>query len=186
MKLNLSLPVVVIISLLALSGCSLLVPGATTPSPSPSSDQTLQETTSEDVMMQDEQMDKDDAMMESNKMESEKMMDGDDKMMDQSSSRYQDYSPEAFAAASGKKRVLFFHASWCPTCKAADQQITSALDTIPEDVVVFKTDYDTNTQLRNQHGVTYQHTFVQVDASGDQVTKWNGGATKEIISNTQS
>ena len=31
---------------------------------------------------------------------------------------YVDYSKEAFDKASGEKRVLFFKASWCPTCRS--------------------------------------------------------------------
>lgn len=102
-----------------------------------------------------------------------------------SSSRYTDYSPEAFAAAKDKKRVYFFHAKWCPSCKAADGLFMSNLDQIPKDVMLFKTDYDTETVLKKKYIITYQHTFVYVDAAEKEVKKWNGGALAELIENTK-
>lgn len=89
--------------------------------------------------------------------------------------KYSEYSPESFAAAAGKKRVLFFHATWCPTCKVANEAFTSNPSGIPEDVIVFKTDYDTYGDLKKKYGITYQHTFVQVDEQGNELAKWNGG-----------
>ena len=44
----------------------------------------------------------------------------DDKMMQKEASRYQDYSPDAFNEVSDKKRVLYFHADWCPVCRPLD------------------------------------------------------------------
>jgi hypothetical protein len=38
-----------------------------------------------------------------------------------------------------------------------------------------KTDYDSNNELKKKYGVTYQHTFVQIDSNGNMITKWNGG-----------
>lgn len=93
------------------------------------------------------------------------------------------YSPQAVqqAAAQGKKPVLFFHADWCPTCRAADKDINKKLDQIPEDIVILKTDYDKETELKEKYGITYQHTFVQVDGQGNEITKWNGGALEAVI-----
>ncbi len=119
-------------------------------------------------------------------MENEDMMDDDDDMMEESddeAGQYVEYTPQAYAASADEKRVLFFHAGWCPTCKAADADIAGRLDEIPEDVVIFKTDYDTETDLKDEYGITYQHTFVQVDEDGNEVTKWNGGEMDEILEN---
>lgn len=93
------------------------------------------------------------------------------------SREYLDYSPETLQAelAEGHKVVLFFHAPWCPFCKAADVAFKAKLDQIPANVVVLKTDYDSNTALKQKYGVTYQHTFVQIDKDGNMITKWNGG-----------
>lgn len=93
------------------------------------------------------------------------------------SGRYQDYSPEAVAAAqkAGNRVVLSFSAAWCPFCKAADEAFKSRTNQIPEDVTLLKVDYDNSTDLKRRYGVTYQHTFVQINNSGDLVTKWSGG-----------
>lgn len=123
-----------------------------------------------------------DAMMEKTENENGSMKKDDGAMME-NESRYVVYSQTAFDAASGKKRVLFFHAPWCPTCRPADAAFQKNSAQIPEGVVLFKTDYDTSTDLKKKYNVTYQHTFVQVDASGNAVTKWNGGQITELIAN---
>lgn len=102
-----------------------------------------------------------------------------------SESRYIVYSPETAHTLIDKKRVLFFHATWCPTCKIADQQFSSKSDMIPEGVVVLKTDYDTNSDLKKKYGITYQHTFVQIDSEGNELAKWNGGGITELRENIQ-
>ncbi|MFC1653855.1 thioredoxin family protein [Patescibacteria group bacterium] len=106
-----------------------------------------------------------------------------DKEEDSVDTKYKSFSKEDFDKNQDKRRILFFHASWCPTCKVADKDITSNLNKIPEDVVVFKTNYDTEKDLKQKHDITYQHTFVQVDEDGNQITKWTGGNTKEILEN---
>lgn len=59
------------------------------------------------------------------------------------------------------------------------------MDQIPAGVVVFKTDYDSSTDLKKKYAITYQHTFVLVDPNGNEIKKWNGGGVAEIIKNTQ-
>lgn len=102
-----------------------------------------------------------------------------------SDGRYLTYSDAAFASANDRKRVLFFHAPWCPTCRPADAEFQKRSAEIPEDVILFKTDYDTSTELKRKYNVTYQHTYVQVDADGNEVTTWNGGALSELINNVR-
>lgn len=106
---------------------------------------------------------------------------------DEISQNYVVYTPAIVAdsVSQGKKVVLFFHAAWCPTCKATEQDILNRLNEIPEDIVIVKTDYDTYTQLKEKYGITYQHTFVQVDGEGNQITIWNGGDLDEIIKNVK-
>lgn len=99
------------------------------------------------------------------------------------SSRYVDYSDIEYDQSTDQKRVLFFHANWCPTCKAANSAFEENMDQIPANVKVFKTDYDTQTELKNQYGITYQHTFVQVDSQGNEIAKWNGGDVEELLAN---
>lgn len=97
--------------------------------------------------------------------------------------RYILYSKESFDNLSDKKRIYFFHAKWCPTCKIADEEFTNNSNKIPENVVIFKTDYDTEKDLIAQFGITYQHTFVYVDSLEGEIKKWNGGGIPELITN---
>jgi len=94
---------------------------------------------------------------------------------------YQDYSKEAFEANADKKRVLFFHAPWCPTCRPANAEFLERASEIPDDVIVFKTDYDSQTELKAKYGITYQHTYVLVDNLGNEIKKWNGGAVDQLL-----
>lgn len=96
---------------------------------------------------------------------------------------YLPYTPEAYQANAERKRVLFFHAAWCPYCREADAEFSVNGNKIPDNAVVLKTDYDSETELKRKYGVTSQHTFVQVDAAGNAVVKWNGGAIEALSAN---
>lgn len=93
------------------------------------------------------------------------------------SGSYQDYTPGQLSAAQTGKVVLFFRAPWCPTCRALDADIMKNSGEIPGNIRILKVDYDTSEELKTKYGVTYQHTFVQVDADGKQLKKWNGSPT---------
>lgn len=91
---------------------------------------------------------------------------------------YETYAVEKIAMASSThKVVLFFHASWCPTCRAIDADIKSHLKDIPKDLTILNVDYDTSSALKMKYGVTTQHTFVEVDAQGVLIKKWRGSPT---------
>jgi thiol-disulfide isomerase/thioredoxin len=90
---------------------------------------------------------------------------------------YEPYAPEKLVLAEQGKVVLFFRASWCPTCRGVDADIRANLGKIPEGVAILDINYDTATELKQKYGITYQHTFVQVDAKGYQITKWTGSQT---------
>lgn len=134
----------------------------------------------------DAMMDKDGAMEKSGEpmMEGDKMA-GDSMMAD---GGYQPFSQSAFDQASGSKRVLFFFANWCPTCKPIDAELSASAAKIPAGVEIFRVNYNdtetdaTDKELAAKYGITYQHTFVQVDANGDEVAKWNGGGLEKITS----
>lgn len=96
-------------------------------------------------------------------------------------SGYISYSKTSYDASAEKKRVFYFHAAWCPICKVVNEELTEKADQIPSDIVVLKADYDSETELKKRYGVTYQHTFVQVDAEGKKVTAWNGGGVDELV-----
>lgn len=76
------------------------------------------------------------------------------------------------AVYSGSDVVLFFNATWCPTCQRAVENLTS--EDFPAGLVVVSVDYDTELDLRREYGVTTQHTFVQIDAEGVELAKWTG------------
>ena len=100
---------------------------------------------------------------------------------------YVEYSKSALDAAAENRRVLFFYASWCPTCKPTDADLKVNISKIPADVTVVRVNYnDPETDqeekdLAKKYGVTYQHTFVQIDSDGKEVVKWNGGKTVELL-----
>ena len=75
--------------------------------------------------------------------------------------------------------VLFFNASWCPTCKATVESLDA--DGVPAGLTVVSVDYDAATDLKKQYGVTVQHTFVQVDEQGNQLAKFSGAPSGEAI-----
>lgn len=92
---------------------------------------------------------------------------------------YTGYAAAKLANAEKGNVVLFFHAPWCPTCKEADKNFTSA--STPEGLTLLKTDYDSSTELKKKYGVTYQHTFVQVDKDGNLIKKWSGSTNYGAI-----
>ena len=83
--------------------------------------------------------------------------------------KYITYNAEDVKNTSGTK-ILFFHASWCSSCKAADKQLKSEI--IPEWLSIFNLDYDSNIELRKEYWVTSQHTFVQIDDNWNLIKRW--------------
>ena len=94
--------------------------------------------------------------------------------------QYTTYSSDLVANATGNT-VLFFNATWCPTCQATVKNINASLDKIPSNVNILSTDYDTNADLKTKYGVTMQHTFVKVDKAGNLIKKVSGLSTVEEI-----
>ena len=82
-----------------------------------------------------------------------------DKMM---ANEFQPFTAEAFAAAkaSGKTTLVFFHAPWCPVCRAQEPKVQALLDGEFKHVVPFKVDYDTNMALRRDMAVQKQSTLI--------------------------
>jgi len=80
---------------------------------------------------------------------------------------YVEYRDGIIAETAGQK-VLFFHAPWCPQCRALEESILSG--EIPDDLTIIKVDFDTATTLRQQYGVTIQTTVVYVDDDGAALT----------------
>ncbi len=94
---------------------------------------------------------------------------------------YVDYDASYLSRAAEGDVVLFFHAPWCPHCKETNTDILNNKDNIPGNVTILKVDYDSSKDLRNKYGVTYQHTFVQVDSTGNKLKLWVGSKTLSDI-----
>ncbi len=155
----------------------------------------ISQSSKDDAMMEKEKMEKqamedknvveEKAMMEKKAMEEkEVMMKADttktEAMMKAGS--YEAYSSEKVALASATHAViLFFRADWCPTCRAVDSDIKANLSKIPENLAILDVNYDNSTALKQKYGVTYQHTFVQVDKDGKLIKKWSGSPTLSAI-----
>lgn len=90
--------------------------------------------------------------------------------------RYVGYSAaaETEARQSGGQTVLYFHADWCPVCQVLDPSIRANLDDLPDGLTILKVNYDNETELKRKYGVTYQHTFVQIDNNANKLKLWSG------------
>jgi thiol-disulfide isomerase/thioredoxin len=99
---------------------------------------------------------------------------------------YRAYDESLLAAAETGDVVLFFRASWCPTCRSLDQDLRGKASVIPKGLTILDVNYDSATALKQKYGVTHQHTLVQVRADGTQITKWSGSPTlADILTHLQ-
>ena len=95
---------------------------------------------------------------------------------------FQDFTDLDSAAmmADEAPTVLFFYASWCPSCKAAARELQANPGKL-DGINLLIVNYDESRDLKRRYGVTYQHTIVVIDSDGDAVTKWNGGSVDDIV-----
>ena len=83
---------------------------------------------------------------------------------------YLPYSEETLANADGNV-VLFFNADWCPTCQALRSNLEESRLQFPSDLTIIYADFDDETTLRQEYGVTTQHTLLKLDSSGAEVAR---------------
>jgi thiol-disulfide isomerase/thioredoxin len=81
--------------------------------------------------------------------------------------QYIEYAADTFRTDQGQK-VLFFHADWCPQCRAIDADIKQNIESL-KGVTIYKVNYDSEIELRKQYGVTLQTTLVKTDGAGKAV-----------------
>jgi thiol-disulfide isomerase/thioredoxin len=82
------------------------------------------------------------------------------------------------ALAQGKPVVIWFHASWCPTCRAQQPAVDRlAASSEMKDVTVFVADFDKETALEKTLRVVQQSTFVVF--RGDREVARSTGETDE-------
>lgn len=82
---------------------------------------------------------------------------------------YVNYNEQVFAETQGR-RVLFFHAGWCPQCRALETDIKK--QGVPDGMTIFRVNYDTANDLKKKYGVTLQTTIVEVDGNGNEIHKF--------------
>jgi len=90
---------------------------------------------------------------------------------------YEAYNVSKLANAADGDVVLFFRASWCPSCINLDKDIKANSASIKSGLTILDVDYDKSQELKKKYGVTYQHTLVQVDKDGNMIKKWSGSRT---------
>jgi len=124
------------------------------------------------------------AMMEAEMMDSEEM-ESDGMMPKDTMGGLMDYAgmDQAMIQAESQPVVLFFYASWCPSCKSAIKDLEERESDLGN-IQVLVVDYDNSDDLQMKYSVSYQHTFVQIDGSGNALATWNGGNTETILTNT--
>lgn len=87
-----------------------------------------------------------------------------------SDSLYQDYSEEKLKNATEKYIVLFFHADWCPTCRAFEETVLK--QEIPKDILILKVNFDKETALKQKYNILTQTSFVIVDNDWNMKKRW--------------
>ena len=148
-------------------------PSAFAAEPSPKSSQASKEAMKKEAMKK-EAMKKDAMKKEAMKKDAAKM--------GMIKGSYSDYDASKLSNAEHGTVILFFNATWCPTCVAANKNFIGS--TPPDGLTLLKVDYDNSTDLKRKYGVTYQHTFVQVDKNGKLIKKWSGSNSyDELLSN---
>jgi len=87
------------------------------------------------------------------------------RQMDQMAMMKNDFKPYASMAHKavqdeGKLSLVFFHAPWCPVCRAQEPKLLARLNGDFKHVVPFKVDYDSNMELRKMMNVARQSTLI--------------------------
>lgn len=82
---------------------------------------------------------------------------------------YEEYSDTAIANAEGTT-LLFFHAPWCPQCRAVESDILA--QGVPAGVTIIKVDFDSRQDVRQKYDVNQQTTFIKLDGSGNEVQRF--------------
>ncbi len=90
---------------------------------------------------------------------------------------YIHFTDTAIAETEGTK-IVYFHADWCLTCNAFQNNIIS--EGIPADVTFIKADYDQELDLRQKYGVNFQTFTVLIDDDGNLVETHYAGTEPKV------
>ena len=96
---------------------------------------------------------------------------------------YYDYSSDKLLFAEKGNVVLFFSATWCPSCLELEADIQNNMASIGDNLLILRVDYDNSEELKSKYSIDFQHSFVQVDASGQELNKWYGSLNVKDIQN---
>jgi len=88
------------------------------------------------------------------------------------------------ALAAKGTTVVFFYAAWCPNCRATVSELNARWDQVRPGLTLVIADYDKEQALKARFGVTYQDTFVLLDAAGKGVALWNSGGVNGLNAHT--
>jgi thioredoxin 1 len=130
-------------------------------------------------ILKDDSMMDDDTASKGNSMEVKMMNVYSGTILAGSATPYIEFNKQDYdkALAEGKSILLYFYASWCPTCKAEQPKIFEAFDSMDSDNIIgFRVNYQDSetdseeTALAKQFGVAYQHTKV-ILSNGERVLK---------------
>lgn len=135
----------------------------------------------------EEEMDEDQAEeMEEEEEINEEEMNEESADTNSSSAKLVNYSENTFEEEIMEGRnVVYFAATWCPTCKALNDELAEDISSLPSDLTIIKADYDEEVALKQEYGITIQHTLVQVDENGKEITRWSGGGIETIQAELQ-
>lgn len=94
---------------------------------------------------------------------------------------YVEYDAQTMSDSKAENIILFFHATWCPSCRALNTDIEENLANIPPNTEIYKVDYDTYTDLKKKYDITTQHTLVLIKNDGTMIKKWSGSPTLDRV-----
>lgn len=93
---------------------------------------------------------------------------------------YVDFNQTQYERHFGKDPIiLFFHAEWCPLCRSSEEAILDQLEDLRGGVIIFKLDYDTETDLKKEYSVTTQDTFVVLSKDAETLLKTSAFREKD-------
>ena len=91
-------------------------------------------------------------------------------------SYYINFTQQQFeiAKAEGRPVLLYFWAGWCPICIAEEPKIKSLVEGIDVPVAGFRVNYDTESMMKREYKIPYQHTTVILNTNGVEVSRFLG------------